>query len=364
MRYRGKNNMKHKKLIIMLAIALAIIIIFSGVYFYGLTPVTKNKEVVDFTIATETSKLDIINELKSSGIIKSKLSSYIYIIFNRHLNLQAGTYELSKNMSTPDILKQIASGKIKESKDNTYQLRFIEGKKLTDYADIIAKSTKLAREDVLKIMNDKTYLQELIAKYWFLTDDILKEGIYYPLEGYLFPDTYEFYNNASIKDIITKMLDETAVKLNSVKDEITNSSYSIHEIITISSIVESEGANSLDRKGVAGVFYNRLNDNWALGSDVTTYYGVKKDFSSDLYQAEIDACNPYNTRGTCAISGLPIGPISNPSLESIIAALNPSNHDYYYFVADKNKKTYFTKTYNEHVAKTNELKATGLWFTY
>lgn len=213
-------------------------------------------------------------------------------------------------------------------------------------------------------MNNKTYLQELVNKYWFLTDDILIDDIYYPLEGYLFPNTYEFYKNASVKDIINKMLDETSSKLANIKSDIEKSNYSIHEIITMASIVESEGANSDDRKGVAGVFYNRLNDNWSLGSDVTAYYGVKKDFSSDLYQAEIDDCNPYNTRGTCAISGLPIGPISNPSLESIKAALNPSNHDYYYFVADKHKKTYFTKTYSEHVAKTNELKSAGLWFTY
>lgn len=356
--------MKHKKLLIVLSAIIVIIILFVGIYFYGLTPVNKDTHKIDFNIPKETGKLSIINNLKEAGIIKSKISSYIYIFFNRNLNLQAGNYELSKNMSTPDILKKIAAGQIKESKDNTYELRFIEGKKLTTYAATIANSTNSSIDDVLNIMNNKTYLQELVNKYWFLTDDILIDDIYYPLEGYLFPNTYEFYKNASVKDIVNKMLDETSSKLANIKSDIEKSNYSIHEIITMASIVESEGANSDDRKGVAGVFYNRLNDNWSLGSDVTAYYGVKKDFSSDLYQAEIDDCNPYNTRGTCAISGLPIGPISNPSLESIKAALNPSNHDYYYFVADKHKKTYFTKTYSEHVAKTNELKSAGLWFTY
>ncbi len=356
--------MKNKNLIIILSIISALIILFIGLYFYGLTPVAKDSKLIDFTIPKETGKIEIINSLKDAGMIKSKISSYIYVFFNRKLNLQAGEYQLSKNMSTPDILKKIADGKIKESKASTYELQFIEGKKLTTYANTIASATNTTLEEVLNGMNDKSFLQELITKYWFLTDDILSDGIYYPLEGYLFPDTYEFYNDASIKDIIIKMLDETDNKLTSIKDILNNSSYTIHEIITMASIVESEGANSDDRKGVAGVFYNRLNDNWPLGSDVTTYYGVKKDFSSDLYQKEIDDCNPYNTRGVCAISGLPIGPISNPSLESIKATLNPSKHEYFYFVADKNKKTYFTKTYNEHVAKTNELKASGLWFTY
>ena len=133
----------------------------------------------------------------------------------------------------------------------------------------------------------------------------------------------------------------------------------------MASIVELEGANSNDRYGVAGVFYNRLQNGWALGSDVTTYYAEQIEMSDrDLYQAELDEANDYNTRSNTMAGKLPVGPICNPGIESINAAVEPQKHDYFYFVADKNKKTYFAKTYSEHVTIINKLKKDGLWYTY
>ena len=153
--------------------------------------------------------------------------------------------------------------------------------------------------------------------------------------------------------------------LNNYRDEIENSNYSVHEILTMASIVELEGAASNDRAGVAGVFYNRLKIGESLGSDVTTYYAVKKDFSSDLTNSDLYNCNNgYNTRGNCNRGKLPVGPICSASVDSILATIKPSKHDYLFFVADKNKKTYFTKTNAEHEAKVSELKANGLWNEY
>src|SRR5699024_1987872 len=118
---------------------------------------------------------------------------------------------------------------------------------------------------------------------------------------------------------------------------------------------------SSDRNGVAGVFYNRLDSNMTLGSDVTTYYAIKVDMNErDLTKAELNDCNNYNTRCSTFI-GLPVSPICIPSIESIDAVLEPTEHDYYYFVADKNKKTYFTKTYNEHLNMIDTLKEEGLF---
>ena len=204
-------------------------------------------------------------------------------------------------------------------------------------------------------------IKTLIDKYWFLTDDILKDGIYYPLEGYLFASTYELYNGSGIKDIITKMLDGTNDILTKYKEDIENSKYSVHEILTLASVVEQEGAASNDRAGVAGVFYNRLKIGESLGSDVTTYYAYGKNFDEDLSMSELNNCsNGYNTRNGCNAGKLPIGPICSPSSDSIIATINPSNHDYLFFVADKTGKTYFTKTNAEHNAKVRELKAYGM----
>ena len=355
-----------KKLIIIISIIIAIIAILIGLYFYGLTPVSKSNEVKIFTITSGTGKLDIINNLKKEELIKSKISSYIYVIFNRDLNLQAGKYEISPNMSVKEILDKINDGKIKEEKNqNTFSITFVEGKRFPYYAGKIAEATNKTREEVITELSDKEYLKELINNYWFLTDAILDDKIYYPLEGYLFPSTYEFYKNSSVKDIVKVMLDTFGSKLESYKTEIDNSKYNIHEILTLASIVEVEGAGSDDRAGVAGVFYNRLKSSMSLGSDATTYYAARVEFSErDLYNKEINDINAYNTRPAAMAGKLPIGPICCPSIGALIATIEPEEHDYYFFVADKYKKTYFTKTNGEHESKVRELQAAGLWYTY
>lgn len=352
-----------KKLLIIIGVILVVIACLIALYFYGLSPASKNTEVVEFSIASGESKKDIVDALDEAGLIKSKISAYVYVGLHRSLNLQAGIYELSPSMSLKEIMEMLDSGDVSEN-EQTYTLTFVEGRRLVDYASMIAEATNTTIEDVLAVMSDEAYLNELIGKYSFLSTDILNSEIYYPLEGYLFADTYEFYKDSSIKDIIETMLNGMANVLNDYQEEIANSGYSIHEILTLASIVEQEGINSADRAGVAGVFYNRLNSNMSLGSDATTYYGVRKDFSDDLYISEINDNNPYNTRLASMAGRLPIGPICSPSRESILAVLEPAEHDYYYFVADKNGDTYFMKTYAEHEVKVSELQASGLWYEY
>lgn len=355
-----------KKIILVIALIVLVICLLVGLYFYGLTAVSKDTTTILFKVNPGTSKIQIVDELKEADLIKSKISLYIYVGLNRGLNLQAGEYELNKSMTPKEILQKINDGKIKEEKNkNTFRLTFVEGKRFPYYAGKIAEVTNKTKEEVIAELADKEYLQELIDTYWFLSDDILKTEIYYPLEGYLFPSTYEFYNNSSVKDIVKVMLDTFGTKLKSYEEQINNSNYSLHQILTLASIVEVEGAGSDDRAGVAGVFYNRLKHGWSLGSDATTYYAAKVEFSErDLKQSEINAVNAYNTRPQAMAGKLPVGPIDSPSIESLVATINPENHDYYYFVADKNKKTYFTKTDSEHINKVNELKAAGLWYTY
>jgi UPF0755 protein len=187
--------------------------------------------------------------------------------------------------------------------------------------------------------------------------------IYYPLEGYLYPDTYVFNSDATIKEIVTKMLDNTNNKLEPYKEEINQNSLSYHKILTIASIVELEASNATDRQGVSGVIYNRLNNGWTLGSDVTAYYGAKKEMTDIITQSDLNDCNPYNTRSTC-VGSLPVGPICSPSIESIIAALEPAKSDYYFFVADINSKVYFSKTAAEQDNVIATLKSQNLWYNY
>ncbi len=353
-----------KKLIIILGGIFVVLVLLVVLYFYGLTAVSKSDEVVLFTIEAGESKMDIIDKLDQEGLIKSKIASYIYVGLHRNLNLQAGEYELKENMSLKEILNKFHEGDIVEE-DYTFTITFVEGRRLVRYAEDIAEVTGSSTDEVLNTLSDSEFLDELISEYWFLSDDILNEEIYYPLEGYLFASTYELYDGSSIKDIVVRMLDGMDAVLSEYKDDLLASDYSIHELLTLASIVEVEGSTSDDRAGVAGVFYNRLKAGWSLGSDATTYYAAGVEFSDrDLYVSEINDVNAYNTRTAVMAGKLPVGPICSPSKESIEAVLYPEEHDYYFFVADKNGKTYFTKTNAEHNAKIEELQASGLWYEY
>ena len=352
-----------KKVVIISIIVFSFLFLIIGsalVYFNAnLKPVDINsKEEIEVIIPTGTVASQVISILKEKDLIKDEFVTKIYAKVSS-LSFMAGRYVFTKSMSTTEILNDISNGKV--TKD-TIWVTFVEGKRLTYIENQIASNFPYTVEEVHNILEDKEYIKELISKYEILTDDILNKNIYHPLEGYLFTDTYEFEKNATIKEIIEKMIGTLNSKMQKYMDDIKKSKYSIHELLTLASIVELEAVSS-DRKGVAGVFYNRLKSGWTLGSDITTYYAVNKGFDKELKRSEINSCNAYNTRGPC-VKGLPAGPIASSSISSIEAAIYPSEHNYYYFVADANGKTYFSKTESEHNATIRRLQSEGLWYTY
>ncbi len=360
--------MKKKITIIVAAIFSFFVIACIGLVVYynsALEEVETNKDkvtTVNFIVESGSTTTQIIDSLYEEKLIKDKYAAYVFVKLNSGYMMQAGVYELNNGMNVDEILTKISKGEVI---DNSITVTFIEGKRITNYVKVINKNFGYSEDEILKILSDKEYLKELIDKYWFLTEDILNDKLYYALEGYLAPNTYFFREDASVKEIIEKLLSTTEIELNKVKDKIDNNKYTVHQILTMASIVELEGANSNDRYGVAGVFYNRLKNGWSLGSDVTTYYAEQIEMSDrDLYQAELDEANDYNTRSETMAGKLPVGPICNPGIESIKAAVEPQEHDYFYFVADKYKKTYFAKTYSEHVTRINQLKKDGLWYVY
>lgn len=347
-------------------VILSIVGIFSLFVMYKieLEPTTINDEPVEFKILPGETYLTIANKLKEQNLIKSEFVYKIYIKLNNPDNFRAGTFVLNKNMGVKILVDTLENGS--EMEAETIIIMFPEGKNMRQMANIIANKTNNTEDDVFSLLKDKDYLNSLIQKYWFLDETILDNRIYYSLEGYLFPDTYEFKDvNVDVKTIFEKMLNQMGKKLEPYKEKIVNSSYSLHQMLTLASIVELEASNSNDRAGVAGVFYNRLNYGWALGSDVTTYYAAKVDMSErDLYQTELDDYNDYNTRNSKMAGKLPVGPICNPGINALNAAIEPTSHNYFYFVADKNRKTYFSKTNSEHIKTVNKLKNEGLWYEY
>ncbi len=343
------------------------ILIVSGCLYYNnqISAVDKNDDKeIEVLIKDGATSREIGNVLKNSGLIRNADFFVLYLKLYKITNLKASTYKLSKNMTLKEIIEVIQKGN--NYNPDEIAITFREGINIRKIAAIIESNTNNSYDEVFNLLKDEKYIDTLIEEYWFLTSDIKSNDIYYPLEGYLFPDTYNFSNkNVSIKDIFKAMLNQMNAKLTPFKEKIEESSFSVHEFLTLASVVELEGTSDKDRPGVASVFYNRLSKNMSLGSDVTTYYAIKVDMSErDLYKAEIQAYNPYNTRGPKMEGKLPVGPICSSGLASINASINPSVTDYLYFVADKYKEVYFTKTYAEHTAKVQEIKDKGEWITW
>ena len=360
-----KRKLKKGPRVLLIIISFFIVVFLSLYFLYsnGISRVSSDKTLVKFEVKEGSTYLSITTDLKASNLIKSEFWYRIYVKLNKPTGLQAGTYNLRRSMGVKELIDIFSKGTI-DSEGLTY-ITLKEGKNMRDFVKLVTDSTSIPENDIIAKLGDNDYLDSLIAKYWFIDESIKNKDIYYSLEGYLYPDTYQIKEDGKLEDIITAMLNNLEKKLEPYKDKIKNSKYTFHQLLTLASIIELEAANSDDRNGVAGVFYNRLNGGWSLGSDVTTYYGAKINMSDrDLYMDEINAYNAYNTRNAKMAGKLPVGPICNPSIESIEAAINPTSHNYYYFVADKHKKTYFTKTENEHVRKVNELKKAGLWYEY
>ncbi len=359
--------MKKKVLIIVSIVVAVIIAIIIGMivyYNFSLTPMSNEDSEKVVTISKGSTSSQIATSLKEAGLIRNEMTFKLYVKLNKITGMQAGTYKMNLNMSVADMISSLQGGSTYNP--DTINITFLEGKNMRWIAKTIAKNTNNTEDQVYQKLSDTTYINSLIKKYWFITNEVENSDIYYSLEGYLFPDTYNFTNkDVTVETIFGTMLDEMQTKLAPYKTIIQSSNMSVHKILTVASIVELEASNTADRAGVASVIYNRIKANMSIGSDVTTYYAIKVDMAErDLKQSEINKENPYNTRGPNMQGKLPVGPISTVGLESINAAINPDTTDYLFFVADKNGKVYYAKTEAEHEANIAKLKQAGLWFTY
>lgn len=362
---------KSVKIILIIILAIFIIGVLSLMgcvvfYYNSLDPVNSQDagENIKIEIPEGTSIAEISNKLAENGVIKNSFTFKVYLKLNNKTNLQAGKYEFNNGTDNVEsIVKKLNSGKIL---DEAVTITFVEGKNMRYIARTIAENTANTEDSVFELLENKEYIQSLVNDYWFITDEVEHDNIYYPLEGYLLPDTYKFENKEiSVKDIFKKILDYTDKYLTAHREEIEETGLTVHQLLTLASITELEGSTKEERAEIVGVFYNRLAEGMSLGSDVTTYYAVKKDMAEgDLTQKEIKTESLYNTRADNMKGLIPIGPIGNPSKDSIEATINYKQTDALYFVSDINKKVYFTKTYQDHLDLIQNLKDTNLWYTY
>ena len=363
-RNRKKNKKKRFKILplIVIIIVIGIIGILSllAIYNFNISAMGQDSSL-NIVIEKGDTYSTIGAKLEENGLISSEFFYKIYLKLNEVDDLKEGVHNLNGYMDVEEIVKTLSSDTYKEE----ITLTFKEGVNMRGFIEVLETSTTIKKQEVLDKLKDQTYLQTLIDKYWFVTEDILDKDIYYSLEGYLYPDTYNFLVDANIEDFFEKMLDNMELKLKEFKSDVEDNKYSIHELLTVGSIIELEAKHKEDRAGVASVFYNRLESNMSLGSDVTTYYAEDIDMGDrDLYQSELDEYNAYNTRASQMSGKLPIGPICNMDISSIKAAIYPEETENYYFVADKYGEVYFTKTYSQHNNRINQLVNEGKWFTY
>jgi len=337
---------KNTKIIIGIITFLAIIFLGSlSTYYFLLTAPSSDNEDVTFIIEPGTSTIKIIENLKEEKLIRSDLALKVYTKLNKN-SLQAGTYVFKRSMDATEIIQMIADGSVTI---DAISIRFIEGKRLRSYVKSISEAFKIDDNEIIDVINDPKYLNELIGKHWFLTNEILNDNIYFPLEGYLFPDTYLFERNSSIEEIIEKLLINTGLKLEAYRKMIEASEYTVHEILSMAAIIELEANNEDDRQSVSQVISKRLDVGMSLGMDVTTYYAVQKEMGEVLLRTDLSIVNAYNTRDDANMAGkLPVGPICNSSIISIDAVFNPSDTDYLYFFADiTTGEVYFAEDHDE-----------------
>lgn len=358
---RKKKSSKLGRTVKVLAIALVVLVV-AGVVIYdtSVSAPSSDEAIVPFTVSEGDTYSSLGEKLKEQGFIRSETAYKIMIRTSNPDTLYAGTYPLSKSMPLKEIVAKIASGQT--YLPDAFFLTFPEGRNMRHYAALIAENTVHTEEDVFALMKDEAYLDSLIDKYWFITDEIKDPEIYYALEGYLFPDTYQFTGpDMPLEDIFEMMIDQTAKVIDPYRESISSRGYTVHEMITLASIIELEAGNAQDRAGVAGVFYNRLEDGWSLGSDVTTYYAIQVDMGDrDLFMSELNDENAYNTRHPSMAGKLPVSPICNPGRQSLEASLNPDQGEFFYFVADRNGVTYFSRTEAEHEGYIRKLSDEGL----
>ncbi|RFU71630.1 endolytic transglycosylase MltG [Peribacillus saganii] len=305
-------------------------------------PEDKKVRKVEIPIGSSVSGIAAI--LKDNKIIKDERVFKYYIKFRNEAGFQAGTYELSPSMNLGEIVSSIKTGKIMQ--EVALKITLPEGKTLQQIAGIIAEKTDENPDQVFKTLNDKAFIRKLQDLYpELITDEIYNENIRYPLEGYLFPATFSFYEEKpGIEKIVTEMLSQTNKVLSQYHEDLTAKNLTPHKLLTFASLVEEEATEKVDRDKIASVFYNRMKIGMPLQTDPTVLY-AKGEHKAKVYYKDLKTESPYNTYTNV---GLPPGPIANAGVMSIEAALNPAETDFYYFLATSTGDVIFTKTLDQH----------------
>jgi len=353
---RKKETSIIKKIMKYFMIALLVIVLVGGFftwnYIKGETqPVdTAQTELVSFEIEQGASVKEVSKALEEEGIIRNSKLFNFYLKFKNVSGFKSGLYHVSKSMTLDEIIAEL-SGQGKDKDQNATKVLIREGEQLTDIAKEVEKSTKYSAEDFMAKVQDEDFLRYLVQKFpKLLTQSYNGYQVKYVLEGYLFPATYDMNDSKTLQMLITEMVAKTDEVMSKYYDKILASDYTLQDIMALASLIEKEGTKLEDRKKISSVFHNRIKENMKLQTDVSVQYALG-EHKEALSLSDLEVDSPYNLYQNYGVGP---GPYNSPSEDAIVAAMEPAETDYLYFLADiKTKEIYYAKTYEEHL----ELKA-------
>lgn len=305
-------------------------------YFINTPADPNNTEETIFTIKKGDNLKKIALGLEEENIILNKESFSLYGRLNGlDKEIKTGRFPLQSSLTTPEIYETIISNRTREE-----IVTIPEGSTIKDIDKILEKLQLTRSGEFISTTNDFNNY----SKYGFLEEEKLKD-LPHPLEGYLFPDTYFVTaNNFSSESFLSLLLNTFDKKALPV---IANSERSLDEVVIVASMIEKEANKDADRPIIGGIIWKRLDEGWLLGIDATLLY-LKEDREIDYF--DLRENTPYNTRLN---GGLPPGPIANPGLASIKAAVQPEESEYYYYLTSRDGEMIYSKTDSEHIMNKN-----------
>ena len=328
-------------------------------------------QVTAYITVTEDDDIEAVSQkLADAGLVRySGLFQKFAEITKKSERINAGVYELGSHLDYNAMLNNMIYSS--DSRE-IVEITFPEGYTCAQAFRLLEEKGVCSAAEL-----EEWAVNGELSEYWFLEN--IERGSKYCLEGYLYPDTYEFYTNSEPQIVLEKFLDAFDMRFTDIMKEdlqVMQSRYAnllaaegysgdyiaqhpltLHQVITVASVVERETANDAESYDIASVFYNRVTDPdiLTMGSDATVFYAIGDYYreQKELTQADLDSDSPYNTRKA---QGIPPGPICNPGAYSLYAALDPNDTDYHYFIYDAaNSQHLFSTTYQEHLNKANEL---------
>ena len=352
-----KRDQKNKRIffwmwIVMIAVVSFSIARFAMVNINDMLAVGRDDSVVQIQIPKNATGEEVGNILAESGIIEKPSFFALYSqVTKSEGHYQYGTYEIKKNMDYEAIITHIQSN-ANRLDDETTQITITEGMSVRQIAQLLEENNICTVDEILEAANDSEYF-DIYSAINSITND---EERYYLLEGYLFPDTYDFYTGENPIDALSKLLNNYKDKITQeMKDKAASMNMTMDQVITLASMIQAEAANVDDMYNISSIFHNRLRDGAEKGvatldSDPTVWYPYhsREEVPADQVDSFVSRYNTYE------VQGLPPGPICNPGLDAINAALNPNTTDYYYF-CHKDGQAYYSQTLEEHQQKLQEL---------